>query len=113
MRHESEFLQIQAALKPFDSKRYLRLLNTDAEPTADTRHALSLIDQIVEHLEKAYDLAGNELLAHSSVPIAEARAAMYDLLKEGEKLAARKIGIPFFHRWGGTDPGPPARASGA
>lgn len=106
MRHESEFLQIQAALEPWDNDpgKYLRALNTADGPTDKTQPALDLIEEVVEKLKKAYDLAGNELLAHSSVPIAEARTAMYKLLEVGEKLAAKGIGIPFFYKWGGTDP---------
>jgi hypothetical protein len=104
MRHESEFLQIQAALKPFDPAKYLRTLKTPDGPTDKTQPALDLIDEIVAQLKKAYDLAGNELLARSSEPIAEARTAMYKLLEVGETLAAKGIGIPFFNRWGGTDP---------
>ena len=103
MRHESEFIHIRAALKPFDNElSYLRTLNVEAEPTSDTQLAVALIAKIVKELGEAYDLAGNEALAHSSKPIANARAAMFELLEKGEKLAARKIGIPFFREWGGT-----------
>jgi hypothetical protein len=111
MRHESEFLQIQAALKPFDPAKYLRTLEIEDKPSDGTKSALALIDEIVAHLKKAYDLAGNELLARSSAPIAEARTAMDKLLDVGERLAAKGIGIPFFNRWGGTDPKPSGSAA--
>jgi hypothetical protein len=110
MRHEGDFLQIQAALKPFDPAKYLRTLTIEDKPSDGTKAALALIDEIVAQLRKAYDLAGNELLARSSKPIAEARKAMYELLDVGETLAAKGIGIPFFDKWGGTTPGPPGSA---
>jgi hypothetical protein len=100
MRHESEFIHIQAALKPFANKDYLRNLQTESKPK-DTKIALDLIKKIVAELTKAYQLAGNEGLAHSSGPIAQARSAMFELLNKGDKLAGQKKGkgIPFFYEW--------------
>jgi hypothetical protein len=97
MRHESEFIHIQAALKPFpDENSYLRNLEKEAKPTDN---ALKLIDKIIAELTLAYKLAGNEGLAHSSEPIAQARSAMFRLLTEGDKLAENGKWIPLFHNW--------------
>jgi hypothetical protein len=101
MRHESEFIQIQAALKPFANEdSYLRNLQTETKPK-DTKIALDLIKKIITELTKAYQLAGHEGLAHSSEPIAQARSAMSELLTKGDKLAGQKKGkgIPFFYEW--------------
>jgi hypothetical protein len=100
MRHESEFIHIQAALKPFaDENSYLRNLEIEAEPSKETRIALNLIRKIIAELTMAYELAGNEGLAHSSKPIAQARSAMLKLLTKGDELAGQKKGIPFFYEW--------------
>jgi hypothetical protein len=104
MRHESDFIHIQAALDPWrdETAKYLRNLSVEPEPGEDTEAVLKLIKEIMAALEEAYKRAGNDALARSSEPIAEARKKMSELLIKGEALATNNIGIPFFNQWDGT-----------
>jgi hypothetical protein len=97
VQHEIRFREIKAALWPFFEKNeYLR--EVDLNP-AKAQRALELLRTVKDNLNKAYRLAGNGALERSGPYIANARIAMTELLDEGEKLAARGTGIPFFAFW--------------
>src|SRR5262249_17900733 len=97
VQHEIRFREIKAALWPFFEKtEYLREVNPNP---AKAQHALELLRAVKDNLTKAYRLAGNGALERSGPYIANARIAMTELLDEGEKLASKGTGIPFFNFW--------------
>ena len=51
--------------------------------------------------DQAYDRPGHERLEESSPFVAAARTAMNELLRLGDELAAKNIGIDFFSLWRG------------
>ena len=108
MEHESHFIDIKAALAPFDESEYLRP-NMQVGTPAQARGALAELDKIIDSLARAYDKAGHNDLERSNPDISVARAAMNELLRISENLAKfgteagtqanRSIGVPFFSRW--------------
>jgi hypothetical protein len=95
VQHEARFSAIKAALKPFKEVDYLRTnMRVGAEGNADT--AIRCRDDIMAALREAYADAASNRVAESSGKIAAARLMMTKLLEEGETLANRNIGIPFF-----------------
>jgi dsDNA-binding SOS-regulon protein len=105
-QHNSRLLAIKAALAPFDERRYLwsemKPGVRKGSPDEDKyKRALDQLKVIIEQLTKAYDRAGHERLEESSLFVAAARTAMNELLRLGDELAAKNIGIDFFSLWQG------------
>jgi hypothetical protein len=101
MQHEARFNAIQAALKPFKEKQYLRNITLGSTKAANVKAVLDLRDKIIVALKAAYQAAARDEIEKSNLRIAAARKDMQDLLTKGEKLAGADIGIPFFERWPG------------
>jgi hypothetical protein len=103
VQHEINFREIKAALSPFfkDTGRYLRRVEKpqDAKAAEKVKRARQLLKQIKTKLTIAYRLAGSGAIERSGQYIGDARTAMTDLLDEGERLASKGIGIPFFDIW--------------
>jgi Ferritin-like len=95
VQHESRLNTIKAALAPFNVDQYLR---PDFKPgnNTDVRSALKLRDGIIDALKAAYIAAASDHFATCAERIANARVTMSSLLTEGERLAEKKVGIPFF-----------------
>ena len=108
MEHESHFIDIKAALAPFEEAEYLRP-NMQIGTQTQARGALAQFDKIIDSLTRAYHKAGHDELETSNPDISAARAAMNELLRLGENLAkfgteagtqaTKSIGIPYFSRW--------------
>jgi hypothetical protein len=93
VQHESRLNTIKAALAPFSADQYLR---PDFKPGNNTDTALKLRDGIIDALKEAYIAAASDHFATSAERIANARVTMNALLTEGERLAEKNVGIPFF-----------------
>jgi hypothetical protein len=97
MQHESRFNAIKAALQPFEKREHLYLRTDMSVGTKqEAKTALDHRDHIIDLLEAAYRAAACEKIEDCARHIHAARAKMNDLLSEGEKLAKKDIGIPFF-----------------
>jgi hypothetical protein len=96
VQHEARFSTIQAALRPY--QKNLDYLRTDMRvgAGAEVATAIDYRDDIMAGLREAYADAANNRVAECAAKIAAARLKMTELLKEGETLADRNIGIPFF-----------------
>jgi hypothetical protein len=95
MEHEARFNAIRAALRPFNQDDYLRSKMTLGSKKK-TKTLLDQRDTIIRELREAYTSAARESITDCAEHIAAARATMNDLLKDGEELAKKDIGIPFF-----------------
>jgi hypothetical protein len=102
VQHESRFREIRNALSPFVIKgqypKFLRPNFTEATPQQAAAARTSL-RKIKENLRAAYIAAAQNQNVRSAENVTEARQAMNDLLKVGEDLAERGLGLPFFKLW--------------
>ena len=93
MEHYTRFRQVQVQLNKYDKpERYLRPVEPAGSDDVDGQAALNIYHRILEELEAAYARGDMEDAAH----IAEARRLMFVLADAAEKLAERKLGVPFF-----------------
>jgi hypothetical protein len=103
VQHETRFREIKDALSPFFGDRsYLRKKFREGEKQ-EAEAAVAPLRIIKNSLRRAYAAANDNQFSRSAQEIADARAAMNELLTIGERLAASKkcIGIPFFKIWNG------------
>jgi hypothetical protein len=102
VQHENRFREIRNALSPFVIKgqypKFLRPNFTEATPQQAAAACTSL-RKIKENLRAAYIAAAQNQNVRSAENVTEARQAMNDLLKVGEDLAERGLGLPFFKLW--------------
>jgi Ferritin-like len=102
VQHENRFREIRNALSPFVIKgqypKFLRPNFTEATPQQAAAARTSL-RKIKENLRAAYIAAAQNQNVRSAENVTEARQAMNDLLKVGEDLAERGLGLPFFKLW--------------
>jgi len=96
VQHESRFNTIKAALAPFSEAQYLRSDDFAPASETDAHDALEHRDGIINALKEAYMAAANDHFALCAQRIADARTTMNKLLTEGERLASKNVGIPFF-----------------
>jgi hypothetical protein len=103
VQHETRFREIKDALSPFfGDLSYLRKKFREGEKQ-EAEAAAGPLRIIKNSLRSAYAAANENQFSRSAREIADARAAMNDLLTIGERLAAstKCIGIPFFKIWNG------------
>lgn len=95
VEHEGWFLDLRALVDSYPDVNppYLRPLRRGTKQQAAA--ALNKFADVIEALKKAYVAAAQHQLDDSAHQVAEARAAMVELLRLGEDLAAQGIGIPF------------------
>ena len=102
VQHENRFREIRNALSPFMIKgqypKFLRPNFIEATPQQAATARTSL-RKIKENLRAAYIAAAQNQNVRSAENVTEARHGMNDLLKVGEDLAARGLGLPFFKLW--------------
>jgi hypothetical protein len=93
IEHFSRFREIQVVLRKYkNTSDYLRPVQPAPENNAEGQAAMQIYHQILQELQAAYERGDMEDAAH----IATARALMFELDHDAEKMAARKLGIPFF-----------------
>jgi hypothetical protein len=102
VQHESRFREIRNALSPFVIKdqhpKFLRSNFNEATPQ-QAAAARTPLRKIKENLRAAYIAAAQNQNARSADNVIQARQSMNDLLKIGEDLADRGLGLPFFKLW--------------
>ncbi|WP_170608646.1 ferritin-like domain-containing protein [Ruegeria arenilitoris] len=96
--HFLRFKQMREVLAKYDVAKgepaYLRRVKIGTEAQAET--ALKLFDEVKEGLRKAYLLESKDKYEQSQAYIQQVRDTMKLLRVEGERLASKKIGIPFW-----------------
>jgi hypothetical protein len=93
MEHFSRFREVQVVLRKYGKPEdYLRPIEPAPADDADGQKAATTYRLISQELEAAYARGDMEDAAH----IAEARRLMFVLSDAAEKLAERKLGVPFF-----------------
>jgi hypothetical protein len=93
MEHFSRFREVQVVLRKYPSPNtYLRPVEPAPVNKADGERALNIYHQILGELKIAYASGDMEDAEH----IAHARALMFELNGEAERLAADGVGIRFF-----------------
>ena len=102
VQHENRFREIRNALSPFVIKdqypKFLRRISRK-QPCSRRQRPRAPLRKIKENLRAAYIAAAQNQNARSAESVTEARQAMNELLKIGEALAERNLGLPFFKLW--------------
>ena len=96
--HYSRFREVAVALRAYDKADpplpYLRKLEVGSRKQA--AEALKIYEDILGDLGEGYKDYGKGKFAEGAPQVNAARTRMNDLLKVGEKLAAKGVGIPFW-----------------
>jgi hypothetical protein len=92
IEHFSRFREIQVVLRKHKPTDYLRPVQPAPGDNPEGQAAMKIYNQILDELRAAYLRGDMEDAAH----IARARALMFELDSQAEKMAARKLGVPFF-----------------
>jgi len=92
IEHFSRFREIQTVLRKYKTTDYLRPVQPAPADNPEGQAAMKVYYQILDELRAAYLRGDMEDAAH----IATARALMFELDSQAEKMAARKLGVPFF-----------------
>jgi hypothetical protein len=100
VQHEARFLEIKAALAPFEEAQYLRTIQPGkVDAPGDIRKARELLKTIRDNLHTVYVLSAHNDIESTGPHVGKARTAMTELLDLGDKLAQDGIGLPFFGLW--------------
>jgi hypothetical protein len=106
VQHYQRLRELGRVLRPhFNTPPYPYLRKVTQGSPESAKTALELYTSISNNLNMAYSALAREAFAEGGKLIAAARAKMNDLLEEGEQLASKGIGIPFWDDPPSPDPG--------